>query len=272
MPTTTINGVRLAYQESGTGPPLIWVHGGFGDHHDADLIAPRLASRYRVITYDRRGHSQSERPTHQRNVVVAHTNDLAALIEQLDAAPAHLLTNSFGGELAMKVATQRPELVASLAMHEPNLFATLGEEHAPLLKELEAPVGTAMAELHRGNFETALPLFLNGVCAPGTWNELPESMRDTFIYNAPTAITDFEDPTLGTIDVEQLPRLTVPTLLTDGGCSRPWAAAVVTRLAALIPQAQRHTYPDAAHFPQITHPDEVADVITNFLNRVSVPS
>lgn len=270
MPTTTVNGVQLAYQESGAGPALIWVHGGFGDHHDADLIVRRLASRYRVIAYDRRGHSESERPAHQRDVVVAHTNDLVGLIEQLNASPAHLVTNSFGGELAMKVAIQRPELVASLAMHEPNLFAILGEESAPLLQELGVHVGATMAELKQGNFEAALPLFLNGVCAPGTWNELPESMQETFIYNAPTAITDFEDPTLGTIDVDQLTRVTLPTLLTDGGRSRPWAAAVVNRLAELIPHTRRHTYPGAAHFPHSTHPEEVVEVVTGFLNSVTV--
>lgn len=62
---------------------------------------------------------QTTRTRYGAVAVVAHTGDLAALIEQLDAAPAHLVTNSFGGELALKVALQRPELVASLSMHEP---------------------------------------------------------------------------------------------------------------------------------------------------------
>lgn len=98
-----------------------------------------------------------------------------------------------------------------------------------MLEQLKVHVGATMAELNQGSYEVAPPLFLNALCAPGTWDELPKSMRKTFVCNAPTVITDFEDPTLGTVNIDQLTRTTVPTLLTDGGRSRPWAAPVVKR-------------------------------------------
>ncbi len=272
MATITVNDVRIAYQEQGAGPALIWVHGGWGDRHDADRIALGLANGHRVITYDRRGHSESERLADQRDVVVAHTSDLAALIEALDAAPAHLVTNSFGGELALKVALQRPELVASLALHEPNLFGILGPDWAPMLREMQPQIGAIMGELTAGNHEKGARLFMGALMAPGTWDALPEPMQKTFVYNAPTVVTDFGEPTLGSLDVDQLSRLEMPVLLTDGGRSLPWAAAVQRRLAELIPHARRHTYPDAGHFPQVTHPRELVEVVTGFLDDVATRS
>ena len=271
MPDIRVNGVRLAYEERGAGRSLIWVHGGWGDRHDADLVAPALAEGYRVIAYDRRGHSESERPAEQQNVVMAHVGDLAGLIQKLDAGPAHLVTNSFGGELALKVALRQPELVASLSMHEPNLFGILGPECAPMLGELQGQVGMVMGELTQGNHETAARLFMDTLIAPGTWASLPDAMQRTFAYNAPTVITDFSDPTIGSLDVEQLTRLTVPTLLTLGGRSGPLAAAVQKRLSELIPHARRHTYPDAGHFPQVTHPRELIEAVSKFLDSVPTP-
>ena len=96
MATITVNGVRLAYDEAGAGPPVIWVHGSWTDRQGARLVAPLLAERYRVITCDRRGHSQSERVPGPQEVM-AHVADLAGVIEQLDARPAHLVINSLGG-------------------------------------------------------------------------------------------------------------------------------------------------------------------------------
>jgi len=159
MATITVNGVRLAYDEAGAGPPVVWVHGGFTGRRGADLVAPLLAERYRVITYDRRGHSQSERvPGHQG--VTAQVTDLAALIEHLDAAPAHLLANSDGGEIALKLAVRRPELVASLCLNEPSLHGILPDdpEIKQAMEDLQARLDRMIAELEQGNHEAAARL------------------------------------------------------------------------------------------------------------------
>ena len=57
-----VNGVRIAYQDVGSGEPLVLVHGSWGSRHNWDPVVPGLAERHRVISYDRRGHSESERP------------------------------------------------------------------------------------------------------------------------------------------------------------------------------------------------------------------
>jgi hypothetical protein len=79
----TVNGVRLYYELNGTREvPLVLVHGSWDSHEDWDLVVPRLADSFQVLTYDRRGHSKSERPT-GRGSVREDVADLAALIEHL---------------------------------------------------------------------------------------------------------------------------------------------------------------------------------------------
>lgn len=270
MATITVNGVQLAYDEVGDGPPVVWVHGGWTDRQDADLVVPLLADDYRVIVYDRRGHSQSERPPgHQP--VSAHVSDLGALVEGLGAVPAHLVTNSFGGEIALKLALEQPAVVASLCLHEPGLFGVLGDdpESKQVLEDLQPRFGAVLADIERGDHEAAARRFMDTVVmGPGGWETLPEQMRETFAYNAPTVLNDFHDPALGVVDLDQLAGLTVPVLLTEGGRSEPWATAVLGRLADALPHARRHVYPQAGHFPELTHPNELAEAVQGFLESV----
>jgi pimeloyl-ACP methyl ester carboxylesterase len=271
MATIPANGVRLAYDQAGVGSSVVWVHGGFTDRRGADLIVALLARRYRVITYDRRGHSQSERvPGHQD--VTIHVSDLAALIERLDAAPAHLLGNSDGGEIAFKLALRRPELVASLCVHEPSLQGILADdpEGEQVLQDVQAGFARVIVELERGNNQAAARLVIEiFVRGPGAWDALPEQTRRTLVHNAPTWLDTVHDPTYGTLDLDKLTGITVPVLLTEGAHGHPMDAMIVARLAAALPQASRHTFPDASHIPHRTHPDEFAGVVLAFLDDVT---
>ncbi len=68
---------------------------------------PAFAERFRVLAYDRRGHSRSERPPGQDSIA-DDVADLAALLDQLDLAPAHLAGFSFGAAIALRLAMTSP--------------------------------------------------------------------------------------------------------------------------------------------------------------------
>ncbi len=267
MAFITVNGVRLAYDEYGAGPPVIWVHGSWTDRRGADLLAPLVAERYRFITYDRRGHSQSERrPGHQS--LSDHVDDLAALVEQLDAVPAHLVTNSYGGPIALRLALRRPELVASLCLHEPDVFGVLPDDPdvRQALDDLRARCAPVVAEIEQGNAAGAARLFMETVAmGPGAWEAMPEELRRTVTQNAPTFLDDVTEA-IGAIG--PLAGITHPVLLTGGGHSYPLAAAANRCLADELPNSRRYTFADAGHVPHRTHPDELAGVVLGFLADV----
>jgi pimeloyl-ACP methyl ester carboxylesterase len=116
MARIKVNDVELAYEIGGSGSPLVLVHGSWSDPHGWDRVADGFARDFTVVRYDRRGHSDSERaPGTTRDDV----RDLAALIEALDVAPAHVIGSSFGGVIAFQLAASSPELLRSLVSHEP---------------------------------------------------------------------------------------------------------------------------------------------------------
>ena len=128
-----MNGVRLFYELKGTGSiPLVLVHGSWDSHDDWDLVVPRLADSFRILTYDRRGHSKSERPAGQ-GTVREDVADLAALMGQLGLVPAWVAGNSFGASIALRLAGERPELFRGFIGHEPPL-----QQHASIAQQASA--------------------------------------------------------------------------------------------------------------------------------------
>ena len=115
------NGVRLYYELTGEGEPLVLVHGSWGSARVWARVVPALATSYRVLAYDRRGHSRSARSASPGSAA-EDARDLAALIDSLELAPVHVCGGSFGGSIALRLAAARPDLVRSLVAHEPPLF------------------------------------------------------------------------------------------------------------------------------------------------------
>src|SRR5437773_1489487 len=125
MPIAEVNGTKLYYTLEGhSGEPLEFVHGSCCAHHNRDLVLHPLAQSFQVLTYDRRGHSQSGRSAGQGSVH-EDVGDLAALIEHLGLAPAHIAGNSFGASIALRLASKRTDLFRSLIVHEPPLLDLL---------------------------------------------------------------------------------------------------------------------------------------------------
>src|SRR5262245_10160310 len=120
MAIAEVNGVTLSYEQLGDdGPPLVLVHGSWSDRGSWNAVVSAFARRFRVVVFDRRGHGKSERSA---GSIEDDADDLAALIEHLDLAPAHVAGISFGGSISLKLAARRPEVFRSLAAQEPPLF------------------------------------------------------------------------------------------------------------------------------------------------------
>jgi pimeloyl-ACP methyl ester carboxylesterase len=265
MPETEANGVRLYYEIQGGGESLLLVHGSWVDATRWRLVLPRLAESFRVLVYDRRGHSRSERPDAPGSVD-EDGDDLAALLETLDLAPAHVVTSSYGGDIALRLATRRPEIFRSLSCHEPPLWSLLqGDPEAQeILQQGARSLDAVGGRIADGDHDGAARQFVEEVAfGPGAWeNELPPEMRAIFVHNAPTFLDELQDAKQLHIDEDALSRLELSVRLTQGSESPPTFAAVIDRLVELIPHASRETIDGAGHAPQLTHPERYVELVT----------
>lgn len=266
MSTVRVNGVDLYYELSGSGEPLVLVHGSWGDHHNWDPVVASLSESFRVLAYDRRGHSASERPAGQGSVF-EDADDLAALVEELELAPAHIAGNSFGAVVVLRAAIRSPEVFRSLIAHEPPLFSLLaGTELEPALEEVQRRIAAVVGPLEAGDREGAARLFADTIAfGPGAWDQqLTSEMREVFVTNAPTFSDEVRDPDALQMDLEALGGFDGPALLTSGTESAPFFAPVVDMVAERLPRSERVTIEGADHVPHISVPERYVELVRTF--------
>jgi pimeloyl-ACP methyl ester carboxylesterase len=270
MPTISVNGVQLFNELTGeTGPPVVFVHGAWGSHHSWDGIVPAFAETHQVLTYDRRGHSRSERPP--GDLLVRNDEaDLAALIEALDLAPAHVVGNSLGSLIAMRAAGSRPDLLRSLIAHEPSAFNLIegDDQFADQLKQFHDESAASLAALDAGEIEEGTRLFIESVMGPGAWEQLPEPVKRTFMENAPAFHSQERDPDANRLSLDGVKRFEKPMLITYGGQSAGYFHAITSRLRDELPQAEFHCFERDGHVPYRTNPDEYVETVLGFIDRV----
>jgi acetyltransferase/esterase len=121
MSVLEVPGARLYYELHGTGPLLVLVPGAKGEADTYQPLVHQLSSRYRVLTYDRRGFSRSSLhgPQDYERRLDTDTDDLRALIADLSEQPVTVFGNSSGAIVALHLLAGHPDLVTTVVAHEP---------------------------------------------------------------------------------------------------------------------------------------------------------
>jgi len=112
-----VNGVRIAFRIEGSGIPVVFVHGESCSHELWEQQITAISGKYLFLSYDRRGHGQSEAPV-QGYSTVAHAEDLNALLEYLGISDAHFVVHSRGGVVMLQFLRLYPQKVRSITFAE----------------------------------------------------------------------------------------------------------------------------------------------------------
>jgi pimeloyl-ACP methyl ester carboxylesterase len=273
MPKASINGVGIAYDVTGTSDvPMILVHGSWTSRGSWAPLVEALAKSFRVVTYDRRGHSESDGTTRQGSIR-DDVSDLASLIQYLKLSPAWVTANSFGATIALRLAGEHPELLRGLIAHEPPCFSALTKdpEGSRMLDEFTFRSQSVAELIAAGDHVQAAQHFIDDVAlGPGSWEQLPEQEQYTLASNAETFRDELQDPEALDFDPAWIRRFSGPLLLTTGEQSPPIFRALIDRLAATTPAAlEIRRMPDAGHVPHLTHPRSYAEIIRRFVEKAS---
>lgn len=111
-----VNGVKLWHRITGTGEPVVQIHGaGFG-HFNLDPATPIIAEHFKVVDYDQRGYGASDKP-HQHYDMEVWADDVIGLMDVLDIGEAHIHGTSMGGMIALVTAGKYPGRVTSVTIN-----------------------------------------------------------------------------------------------------------------------------------------------------------
>ncbi len=115
-PARTADGALLDWEEQGSGEPMLLIPGQAVSRRTWDILLPRLADGFRVITYDHRGIGASTMGAPADWTTRMLAADAVAVLDAAGARSAHIVGHSMGGRVAQWLALERPERVASLTL------------------------------------------------------------------------------------------------------------------------------------------------------------
>jgi pimeloyl-ACP methyl ester carboxylesterase len=253
---TSTDGTPIAYDHLGTGPAVVIIGGGPTTRMVNTELAERLASRFTVINYDRRGHGDSGNTP--PFTVDKEYADLAAVLT-VAGEPARLVGSSGGAVIALEAAA-RGLSVARLALWEPS-YVIDDDSRPPVPADYREQLERLIAAGRHGDAVTyffraaaALPEeFVAPMRTMPFWPAM-EQIAPLLIHDA-QVVGDFSIP------VERLVALDVPTLVLDGGTT-PWLSHTADAVADLVPGAKRQTL---AGQPHNVDPAVLADAVRAFL-------
>lgn len=263
---TSVDGTRIGYVTSGTGPPLVMLPGATADHTALSRVIPLLESDYTVHAVDRRGRGLSgDSAPYDIGLEYA---DVARVVDQIasDAGEAvSLYGHSYGAVCALGAAAMTRSL-RRLFLYEPG-FQGVVLTPDDVLDRLDALVAA-------GAYDAALEhayRFGVGMSAEEVAAMRAEPSWGARVAAAPTVPREFRTAANLPLDTTAVSALHVPTVLLLGGRSTSGQKAVVEALHAALPSSDVVVLPGQAHAAQVTAPDLVASTLRSFQSVQPTP-
>jgi len=281
--TVAVNGVELAYREEGRGEPVVLVHGSASDLRTWGRQRPAIGASYRTVAYSRRYARPNEAiPEGADDPMLPHVDDLVALVQRLDAAPAHLVGHSWGGFVCLLAAIRHPQLVRSLVLMEPpvlSLFVSTPPRPSELLRTLLrrprtaaaivrfgiSAVGPAQKAYLRGDDEAGFEAFARGVLGSEAFARLSPERRAQAWDNVAVDKAQLLGEGFPPLSDAEVRGVATPTLLLHAERSPKFLRLLADRLEELLPNVGRIEVPDASHIMHEDNPGVVNEAILAFV-------
>jgi 3-oxoadipate enol-lactonase len=257
----SVRDTSLYYEESGSGPVLLFIHGMCGDADVWRGQVQRLASRFRCITYDRRGHSRSPMGSEPESVPT-HAEDAAALIDALGVQPV-VVGSSGGARIAVELVRRHPERLRGAVFSEPPIVGLAPDGGQAFMREVGAAVRPAA---ERGDVRAAVDAFFSLVC-PGLWSQLDEARKDRYRANGPMMLAELSGQPY-VLAPTDLAGVRLPTLVIAGSESHPTLQAIAAVLARSLPDARFVELSGSGHVTYAERPEEFAQAVAAFAQEV----
>ena len=269
MNFTTTDGTTLAYEDYGTGEPIVFVAGAMLNTEMWEYQIPFFTDRgYRCIALDRRGHGRSDRPATGYDIATT-ADDLAALLDHLDLREATLVGHSTGGaEIAHCLARHGAGRVARVAFVSAILpFMKATDDNPGGIAEAMLDALLDSVRTDRGRWMARqTQVYFNSHLNPGVSPEQLDATYRQCMSTAPWATLRMQEAVFHCDSRAALRALTVPALIVHGAIDFSAPVEVTgRRTAEIVPHAPYRENPTGGHGLYTSHAAEFNNDLLEFI-------
>lgn len=259
MPIVLVNNIHLHYEIQGQGQPVVLIHGLGSSTLDWEHQVAFLSQFYQVITFDLRGHGQSDKPKEHYSVPM-FSQDVIALIRELTQEPVHLIGHSLGGMVAFQVVLDAPEIIKSLTIlnSAPSvIFPSIKSRILFYLRTLNVRF-FGMYWLSHQIAKMAFPY--------PTQNELRAKFISRWMQNDPIAYSHALHAFNHWDVSNRMPEIKCPTLII--GAEHDYTPILYKEsYTKTIKNAELVLIPNSFHMTLMDQPDALNKILFDFLNK-----
>ncbi len=262
------NGISMNYELSGSGRCFTMIHGS-GDNLKAWYNqVPAFSQRYRMLTYDVRGHGQTELPEGELTTEL-WVEDLYALLKALNISETILLGFSMGGMIALEFTLTHPEMVKALILSNSRGTVSRSEEE---MRQMEARRQTLIEAMKKEGMEAVVKDRVDHIFSPGFARRNPETFRryrSILLENDAEAYLRVMQRMVRSTTPPNLSKITCPTLIIAGEHDPSSGPAAAKATQEAIRGSQLKVFP-TGHPTALEQPREYNVTVLTFLAEVGL--
>ena len=245
----------------GSGPTVVLLHSSLSSAKQWQRLVNLLKARFTLINMDLLGYGDAGQVMDKENYCfdIEVQRILAVVQDVIPEQKFHLVGHSCGGAIALKMATEVPEMVLSLSLFEPVAFHLFIDES----KERQQVVAFA-EQIHQIESSLAAQAFVDYWNGQGYFAQLPEKVQQQMALSINKVVLDFKGIFAERYNLERLEQIKFPCLFLYGKYSPELSQLLSQKIISHLPNVEQHQVL-SGHMAPLSHPQLVEPLIVEFL-------
>jgi pimeloyl-ACP methyl ester carboxylesterase len=256
-----VGNASLYYEETGSGSPLVMIHGGLLNGRSWDLQVDAFAGDYRVVRYDARHHGRSRSEPGE----FSNFEDLRAVLDGLGIEKALMVGLSLGGRTAIDFAITYPERVTALILVSPGASgfelhsAAFAQHSQEFVRSFQEGIDAGIEYFLRWTVDG--PTRSSSAVDASVRDKVRKMALDWVVKQSPqNVLKEIEPPAIGRFNA-----ILAPTLVVVGEVDQPYYRELADMVVTNAQNAEVAVIPASAHMVNMEAPQAFNDAVRTFL-------